>query len=605
MLALAVLSVMAAPPALAGDTAPAAVFLPASVSAAGPVRGDVDDFSFQSMDADYTLTRADDGTSALRVVETFVAVFPDTDQNRGMRRSIPDSYQGQPLFPHLVSITDENGAPRASATATDDGFFQMTSRADGFVHGPQTYVFTYTLRNVTWAFADTGADELYWNINGVYWSQPFGRVSVTLHLDAPLAQTLTGRQACYRGPPGSSTPCDIVAETAADGATTVTATASELGPRQTMTIAVGFEKGTFSPFDDSYLASPWGWWQGAAGVGMLAALGGAVVVRWRTLRDEPGRPTIIAEYDPPPGLDALQSAVLLGRKPKAIPAELLEQAVAGSIRILECDPKLLGGYRMRAELVDRSRADVDGRMLLEGLFGTTPAPGASFLFGRADPRLSSAVKKILAWAEEEAIRQGLRRMVPGATRAWPVLSAIAMTILITVFGVVALASGVNGIIPILMILVAVLVVCMVVLLVARRPLTRAGAQARDHLRGLKEFIEWAEADRIRMLQSPAGAERVPVDVNDPRQMVKLYETLLPYAVVFGQEKKWAAQLAVMYGPDVTPTWYAGTDGFNAAAFSSGIGSLSVSAASTSSSSGGSTGGGSAGGGGGGGGGGGV
>lgn len=606
---LAVLSVMTAPPALAGDTAPAPVSLPASVSAAGPVHGDVDDFSFRSMDADYTLTRADDGTSALRVVETFVAVFPDTDQNRGMRRSIPDSYQGQPLFPHLVSITDENGAPRASESETesDGGFFEMTSRADGFVHGPQTYVFTYTLRNVTWPFTDTGADEFYWNVNGFSWSQPFGRVRATLHLDAPLAQTLTGRQACYRGPPGSSDPCEIAAETGADGATTVTATASDLGPGQTMTIAVGFEKGTFTPFDDSYLSSPWGWWQGTAGIGMLAALAGAVLVRMRTLRDEPGRPTVIAEYEPPPGIDALQSAVLLGRKTKAIPAEVLEQAVVGSIRILEGESRFFGGSRMQAELVDPSRADGDGRMLLEGLFGTTPAPGASFVFGRADNRFSAAAQKLLAWADAELSRRGLRRKVPGLTRAWPVIAAFVLAVLVIVFGGVALGAGVNGVLPIAMIVAAVSVLFVVVVLISRRPLSRAGAEARDHLLGLKEFIEWAEADRIRMLQSPAGAERVQVDVNDPRQMLRLYEALLPYAVVFGQEKTWAAQLAVMYGPDATPTWYAGAHGFNVSAFAAGIGSLSVSASSSSvsSSSGGSTGGGFAGGGGGGGGGGGV
>jgi hypothetical protein len=145
----------------------------------------------------------------------------------------------------------------------------------------------------------------------------------------------------------------------------------------------------------------------------------------------------------------------------------------------------------------------------------------------------------------------------------------------------------------------------VVGLVARRPLTAKGAETRDHLKGLQVFIEWAEADRIRMLQSPRGAERAPIDVNDPRQMLRLYEVLLPYAVVFGQEKEWAQQLAVLYGADGSPGWYTGSSGFNAAAFSSGIGSLSSSASASSSTSGGSSGGGSAGGGGGGGGGGGV
>ncbi len=142
-------------------------------------------------------------------------------------------------------------------------------------------------------------------------------------------------------------------------------------------------------------------------------------------------------------------------------------------------------------------------------------------------------------------------------------------------------------------------------MVSRKPLTALGAEVRDHLKGLEEFIEWAEADRIRMLQSPAGAERVRIDPGDPAQMLKLYEVLLPYAVVFGQEKQWAQHLAVLYGEGNSPGWYAGSHGFSAGSFSAGISSLSASSASSSSTSGGSGGGGSSGGGGGGGGGGGV
>jgi hypothetical protein len=140
---------------------------------APPARADVEDFSFESLDVEYQLGRADDGTSTLTVVETFVAIFPESDQNRGMRRAIPDSYQGAPLDPQLVSLTDENGVPREAETETEDGFFLMTSRADDFVHGRQTYVFTYTLENVTRYFADTASDEFYWDVNGTAWPQPF------------------------------------------------------------------------------------------------------------------------------------------------------------------------------------------------------------------------------------------------------------------------------------------------------------------------------------------------------------------------------------------------------------------------------------------------
>ncbi|MET0736279.1 MAG: DUF2207 domain-containing protein [Microbacterium sp.] len=572
-----------------------------SEPAAGVVRTDVDDFTFASMDVQYQLARAEDGTSRMTVVETFVAEFPEFDQNRGMRRSIPDSYLGAPLHPRLVSITDGEGRARPSETESEDGYYSMTSRADDYVHGSQTYVFTYTLENVTRFFESTGVDEFYWNVNGTEWAQPFARITARVTMDSDLADALTGSASCYVGYEGSTQTCELAVD-AASGV--VTSAAGPVFPYQTMTIAVAFEKGTFTPFDSSYLASPWGWLQGIAGLGAVGALAAAAVVRARRLRDEPGRPTIIAEYTPPPGVDALESAVLLNLPAKAIPAEVLEQAVVGSLRIVEGERRLFGGVRLKAELVDPSRADGDGLMLLEGLF-PAGVPGEEFEFGRTDTRFSSAAQSILKAATTELDRRGLRRRVPGGSRAWPVIVALLAAAGAVTLGFAALDNGVDALIPLVLMGASILVVIVVIGLVARKPLTARGAEVRDHLEGLKIFIEWAEADRIRMLQSPLGAERVPVDVNDPRQMLDLYEKLLPYAVVFGQEKEWAKHLAVLYGAGNSPGWYSGTSGFNAGSFSSGISTLSASTASSSSTSGGSSGGGSAGGGGGGGGGGGV
>lgn len=565
---------------------------------------DVDDFSFSSMTADYTIARAADGTSELRVVETFVAEFPETDQNHGMRRRVPDEAFGQPLDPQFVSVTDEDGAPRASEVEDEDGELVITSRADDFVHGSQTYVITYTLRNVTPIFALSGTQEFYWNVNGVDWAQPFGRVTARLHVPAELADTLTGEVACYQGGAGETTPCASVATTPDGDGATVTAEATDLGPGQTLTFATGFTPGTFATFDPSYAASPWGWAQAVASVGVVVALVWGIAVRRRHLRDGRGRPTIIAEYTPPADVDALEAAVLLGRPAKAIPAEVLEQAVAGSIRIVEGERGWFGRAPFEAHLQDRSRADGDGRMLLDGLFGEDAAPGAVFVFGRQDTRFSKAAQAILKEAGADLVAKGLRRTVPARYRVGPIVLSVLAAAGVAVFGALALDANVIPWVPIVIIIAAALVCVLTVGLVARTPLSDRGAETRDHLAGLREFIAWAEEDRIRMLQSPTTAEREPIDTGDPRQVLRIYERLLPYAVVFGQEKQWAERLAVLYGDGGSPSWYSGTTAFSAASFASSVGSLSVSATS-SSGSGGSTGGGSAGGGGGGGGGGGV
>ena len=46
-----------------------------------------------------------------------------------------------------------------------------------------------------------------------------------------------------------------------------------------MTVAIGFEDGTFTPFDSSYLASPWGWAQALAGLLLAGAIALAAVAR--------------------------------------------------------------------------------------------------------------------------------------------------------------------------------------------------------------------------------------------------------------------------------------------------------------------------------------
>jgi uncharacterized membrane protein YgcG len=565
---------------------------------------DVDDFVFDELTVDYTLTRADDGTSRLQVREQFVARFPETDQNRGIRRSIPDSYNGQPLKPELVSVVDEDGRERPSEVEEDDGVFSVVSRADDYLHGAQTFVISYELQNTTWDFPDTGL-EFYWDVNGVDWPQPFGSVTARLHLDAELADALSGRMACYQGTQGTSTPCTSIESAPEGDALVVTARADAVSPYETLSFAVGFEEGTFTLFDSSFLASPLGWAQGVAALGVVGA--GVLAVRSRRrLADEPGRPTIIAEYTPPPGIDALESAVLLGQTSKAIAAEVLEQAVVGSIRIVEGPRRWFGGQSLVAELVDPSLADGDGRMLLEGLF-PQGVPGEQYEFGRQDTRFSSAAQKILTSAEHELKNRGLRRPVPAGTRGWPIVASLVASGLVFLLGIGALDGGVHPLVPLLLMAFASLVFIAVIISVVRKPLTAHGAEARDHLKGLEQFIAWAEADRIRMLQSPAGAERVAIDVDDPRQKLKLYETLLPYAVVFGQEKEWSKHLAVLYAATgaAGPYWYAGSGSFDAGSFASGIGSLSSAASSSSSTSGGSGGGGGAGGGGGGGGGGGV
>ena len=128
--------------------------------------------------------------------------------------------------------------------------------------------------------------------------------------------------------------------------------------------------------------------------------------------------------------------------------------------------------------------------------------------------------------------------------------------------------------------------------------TKAGLDKIRYMDGLKTYIKMAEKDRLAFLQSVDGADTTANGI------VKLYEKLLPYAVLFGMEKSWLKTLGQYYEQEgvSSPIWYSGVGGFDSSDFANSISSFSSSASSSSGDSG-SSGGGYSGGGGGGGGGG--
>jgi len=81
----------------------------------------------------------------------------------------------------------------------------------------------------------------------------------------------------------------------------------------------------------------------------------------------------------------------------------------------------------------------------------------------------------------------------------------------------------------------------------------------DHLWGMHDYIALAEKDRFAMLQSPEGAERTQLGELD---VLKLYEKLLPFAVLFGLEKQWMSELDLRMrelSPDLLDTLGTVTD----------------------------------------------
>ena len=564
---------------------------------AAPAVADVEDFEFASFDGVYELGVDDDGRSVLTATETLVAEFPETDQNEGIVRALVDNYDGHPVDLEVTSVTDENGEARAYETDTDDEFLLVTVRDEGtYVHGTQTYVITYTAHNVTRFFGDNRLDEFYWDINGTGWAQPFGRVSATVLVDEQLRDRVV-QTAAYVGPENSTETTEV---SEIEGG--YYAEFSDVAPEENLTVSVGFEKGTFVERDGSFGAAPWPLLSLIGTIGAVIAAGLAALLRRTRLADAPGRGTIIAEYLPPKGVSLPMSALISGTLAHSTPAHIVKLAVSGNIRIIELEGKK-PTYQL--EFVTDAGIDDDDRDFLHALFGRTLTVGEDRSLDAVDEKAAKKITALQARVAKDAVTEGYRRTPQYGPTGWVIALAFVTAAAGVVFGIGSLAGAYGGAIPGLLLGASAVALITTIALVAKNPLERKGVELRDHLAGLKLYIGLAEAERLKYLQSPQGALTEPVASDDTAQLVKLNERLLPYAILFGQEKEWSKQLGRYYEDlGEQPTWYYGTTAFNTAVFVSSMSTLSASAASAytgSSSTGGSTGGGFSGGGGGGGG----
>jgi uncharacterized membrane protein YgcG len=619
-------------PGVAANAAPAHSSPGVEVPVAGwsdpTSRTDQNSLTFNSFDAGYTLGLTDDQRSTLAVTETIVADFPTYDANHGILRVVPIVYDDHPTRVDVKSVTDENGSSINFETEVDDE--NMTIKigdGDVYVHGVHTYVISYTAENVTRHFENTGDDEFYWDVNGLQWDNDFPEVSVDVTLADGLADQLQSTD-CYAGPDGSSDPCDAIT-TNDDGS--VSASQTDVGAYQGLTIALGFPTGTFAPANFSifdYLPI-------SAIVGFLAiaaAFVTSLVLRFTQLRDAPGTGIIVAQYEPPAGVDPFLAANIVKQPKRGMAAAIVDLAVKKKLRIIERPSTgFFGGETFGVQELDSTGVDAAEQGVMNALF--TPFGGSFFslrspgliTLGRGvqpEATTTGDVKwlqkndqilgrQVVAMTKDAAARAqstGLRRK--GGGRAAVIIGLLtALSFVAFLWGgttgqtETAIAVGVVG--GNIVIWVGIGLIGIVA---GRKPLTKEGSLLKENLLGLKEFIRVAEADRLQMLQSVSGAERVTT--TDGQAILKIYEKLLPYAVLFGLEKEWAGTLGKYYDQN-PPDWYDGGNisTFNAIAFSSAIGSMSssvsssYSGSSSSSSSGGSGGGGSSGGGGGGGGGG--
>lgn len=555
-----------------------------------------DNFTITKFDAEYLLGRDGENRSTLAATWRITAHFPP-NQNRGIAPIFVKKYDNHPTNFSLQSVTDEQGKTLEYNWNGDE---LRIGKKDVYVQGEKTYVIKFTQRDVTKHYDNTGRDEFYWDVIGNEWRVPMENVRVSVKLDESLQAARRGEVFCYVGKQGSGERCNV-----SDDKGEIVTNVSRLNRREGITMAVGFTSGTFTRYQETLSEKLIKIWATVQTIVSSLAVILMLLLAWRYRRLF-GRYSelkpIPPEYLPPNQASVMTSAYILKNyevmaiKGSAKVAQLLDLAVRHYIKLYEVKrASFLRSAQYEIEIVkDLKELRPEESEVIRDMFGSSmPKPGQRLNLKKLQNNLSYAARtrdddtnlKNLARGKYALCEQTLanKRIV----QRW--------ALWVGVIGVLLLS-------PMLLIVAGI-----VFALSFGWSLTDEGLALRRYLAGLKMYIGVAETERLQMLQSPEGVEKVKVDATDEKQLVKLYERVLPYAVLFGQEKKWSAQLGQYYEQvGEQPDWYSGQGTFNAAAFAAGMNSLSSVASSASdysSTSGGSTGGGFAGGGGGGGGGG--
>ncbi|MFA6466967.1 MAG: DUF2207 domain-containing protein [Patescibacteria group bacterium] len=528
--------------------------------------------------------------SSIKVEEIIAYDFGD-NYKHGIYREIPLSdsvlWPTKQLDISDISVHDQKGQPYQFDVSTANNLKTIKiGDPNQTVSGEQVYVIKYQVKQAIDYYDDH--DELYWDAIGNNWIVPILNSQLSLHFYEPLAIEQFKLE-CYFGQFGSSNKCvdkNIYSGTK-DKLTDFVFQADQLSANSGVTVRWQFDKGLVLEPNAKQKVILFLKQYALLFLPFLALI--LMFFYWyKRGRDPKGRGTIIAQYEPPADLMPAEAGIILDEKANShdISAEIILLAIWGYIKISRIEKT--GLLSSTDYLLEKIKDENDlprgyQKELMANLFSNSSADkkpqkikNIELTTGATSRVLMSDFKnKAYKWIK--IVEDGLYKSVVDkkyfpknphkikSIHAFIVASLCAVLIGffrdVSVFANLAnlLATGFTFVI-----------LYIFSLKMPRR--TKEGVLVKEYLLGLKEYINVAEKDRIAFHNAP---EKNPA----------LFEKLLPYAMAFGLEKKWAKQFEGIYTEE--PNWYHGASTgayFSAASFGDSLKSFSSSSGSTLSSS---------------------
>lgn len=544
-----------------------------------PVHASTQDFYFKSFDADYYLEKDEEGVSHLRVEETLVAVFPESNQNHGIDRVIPFINQdGKNITlenlnnKNLTVTRNGNSEPFTVSKSSATDYTVRIGSASSYVHGEQKYKLSYTFDKVIAEFPDSLLQELYWDTNGTGWYQKFDELTATVHMPKDIIEKWNKKPSCYVGNYGEkgSERCKI--EYTDDGIIFKT---SNLRPQENLTFDLEFEKGTFTipAPKTNYTAII------IIATNIILIIGIIALNIYTTKKARANKKfyksIFVAPEYLPIGDESLHLYALISIKQlrSADVATLIQLAVQKKIQLEKIEKKsIFSGEKWKIHILSTDDLKKEEQTVLELLNNVKPVSAGDIIEIKTNYSSTAALrlqKETEKHTKSTAKVSGLYEEIDKKVSSRNILIRLAIYA-IWFFVSYNLGSALDSIsiigqnvplkdeatMSIVMTFLSFFVIeaTFTSIYGKYKHSTEKSLKLARRLEGLELYIKMAEKDRIEFLQSVKNVD------TSHQGIVNLYEKLLPYAILFGCEKSWMSELEKYYKfDDVTDTyWLIGT-----------------------------------------------
>jgi uncharacterized membrane protein YgcG len=485
--------------------------------------------------------------ASLVVEETIVANFQEP--RHGIYREIPVRYDvGMHVYDmrfRLLDVLDAKGGAMPTKTTYDDDRVRIRiGDSEATVSGLVEYRIKYRVeRAVLWQGnrAWTGDRPiLRWNVTGNDWHVPLRSAQAVVRLPGaanPDDMTILA----YTGPYGAAGRDAEIGQS--DRAITFTCS-RELQPGEGMSIELTMPATLLSR---PAALKELGWWLTDNFPYLLipAGLLGCLGVWWQRGRDQPGRGSIVVEYEPPDGLRPAEVGTLVDERvdTRDLSATFIDLAVRGYLSIREIQEAGLLGFGGSTDYKFTKLRDHRGlkgfeRALFDKMFSGREEVLLSDLRTTFYQTLGEARDQIYKGLSDSRFFDGSPHHVRSAFLGLGALFLVALLVAMAV--VQAILVGRVFAAPLVLTAIATGLLLVFFSRIMPRK-TRQGRVAWERVRGLEEFIRRAEIESIQQ---------------QDRQGV--FERLLPYAIVLRLSDRWAKTFEGIYTQP--PNWYHTADG---------------------------------------------